>query len=199
MDRNKALQDIALIKRVMEKTNIYYDNHYPYYMLWGTLVVAATSVQQYAQIIQTKSYWIYPLVWLTFMALGVIGSIVIASRTDRGQHNETAKYIGRINMLIWGSATLAIFILVLMSSVWNIYPIENIILFITLIIGLTLIFFGIYFHKPAVYLGLLCFPATIVMCCLPLWQPAIYGLLLGGGYFIIGLLNRARIRSNVNG
>ncbi len=199
MDKNKALQDLALIKKVIERANIYYSKHYPYYTLWGALVIAATSVQQYAQLIDTKSYWIYPLIWIAFSVFGTIGSIIIAKKTDMGQKEESSSYIGRIQVLLWGTATIAMFMVVLLALTWNIYATEHILLFITIIIGLTLVSFGILFHKPAIYVGLLCYPATIVMLYLPLWQPAIYGLLIGGGYFIIGLINRAQIRRNSNG
>ena len=187
VEREQAIKDVGLIKGVLEKTNIYFSNQAPYYVLWGLLVLAASSVQQLFYL-KEPVYWAYPLLWILFAVTGGTGSYLIG-KIDKTAANPAATYLGWNFGWLWVSGFLAIAIVVLLSISLSIYDVQYIMVFIILIIGLVLVSTGLFLHRPALYLGLLCLPVSIAMVYYPAWQPAIFGLIIGGGYLVIAVLS----------
>lgn len=198
-ETEQAIKDVQMIRKVLEKANAYSSTNYPYYMLWGMLFVLASAIQQYAYFIVTTQGWIYPVIWIAFSLLGSTGSFFLAGSIEKNVPRQVSVYIVKTLGLLWGAGVLAIALVVLLSLFWGVYSAQYILVFIALIIGLTLVSFGVLFHKPAVYLGFLCFPVAVVMLYYPIWQPAILGMLIGGGYFVIGTLDLVKSRRELHG
>ncbi|HOL18190.1 MAG TPA: hypothetical protein PLY40_07910, partial [Bacillota bacterium] len=187
MEREQALKDVAVIKSVFEKTNIYFSNQAPYFILWGSLILAASLVQQLFFLAEPAP-WAYPLLWIIFVLIGAAGSIIIG-KADKVTLPQATNYYSWIFGLLWGSGSLAMAIIVCLSLVLSIYEAKFIMVFIIIITGLVLVATGLFLHRPALYLGVLCFPVSIVMVYFPDWQPSIFGLVTGGGFLVIAMLS----------
>jgi len=198
MDKEEILRDVEIIKEVFQKTNIYFSNYYPWYMLWGALIVLATSVHQYFLLSEISTLRI-SLIWIIFAVVGAAGSAIIGKLIGKKENKRDFTSMGRIQLLLWGATTLAIILTVLLSVVWGVYGEEYIVVFILLITGVTLVSFGVFLYKPSLYLGFLCFPVAIAMLYFPVWQPVLFGMLIGGGYFVIGTLDYFQNKRDVYG
>ena len=198
-EKEQAIEDVKMIRKVLEKANAYNSTNYPYYIMWGMLFILASAIQQNAYFAGATLDWIYPVIWIAFLLLGFTGSFFLAGKIEKNIPRQVSVYIGKTTGLLWGTGGLAIALVVQLSLFWGVYSAQYILVFITLIIGLTLVSFGVLLHKPAAYLGFLCFPVSVIMIYYPIWQPLILGMLIGGGYFVIGTLDLVKSRRKLHG
>ena len=78
MERQDAIEEIALIRRVIEESRRFTFDNGKHYLLWGVLVTIAIFLQYWA--ILTHADSLSPWIWLFSIGLGWVGSIVFGMR-----------------------------------------------------------------------------------------------------------------------
>ena len=107
MDQQSAIEEIALIRRVMEESRRFAFDNGKYYLTWGIIITMAIFAQ-YA-VILTKNESVSSWIWIVAVCLGWIISIVMGMRepSKLGGWPVGAKLIS----LIWISSGVSMMII----------------------------------------------------------------------------------------
>ncbi len=107
MDRENAIEEIALIRRVIDESRKFAFDNGKYYLLWGVLITIAIFVQ-YAAIL-TSNGSISTWIWVVTIGFGWLVSIVMGMR---GPSRVSGWPVGaKLVALIWASSGVSMTII----------------------------------------------------------------------------------------
>ncbi|MGC8595579.1 MAG: hypothetical protein ACP5US_07950 [Candidatus Kryptoniota bacterium] len=125
MDQQKAIEDIALIKQMMEESRQFTIDNGKAYIFWGILVTVGVFMTYWA-ILNGKEE-ICGWIWIVTIGIGWLYSILIVMK-ERA-NNRTQTFGGRLVGFLWGGCGIAMTILGFVGpmsgavSSWGITPV----------------------------------------------------------------------------
>lgn len=107
MERQDAIEELALIRRVIDESRRFTFDNGRYYLMWGVLVAVAIFVQYGAILARTE--WISAWIWIVTIGVGWLASILMGMRekSSPGAWPVGAKLIA----LIWASSGISMTII----------------------------------------------------------------------------------------
>ncbi len=189
MKSEQAVEEIQLIKEMIEKTKKSTAAHGGYLITWGVLIIAAL-IGNYTLALLQKYNLIWPN-WIVFMGCGVIYSIIYQSK--KGRKNRIQTYAGKAWMHLWIACGTAFILVGFVFPLSGFYSYKLIPVLIATIAGIgTFVGGGIYEWPFLKWSGLFWWVGAIVMVFLPpSYNGPVFIFLVIVGYLLPGIqLNR---------
>lgn len=195
MDRDSALSSLETIRTVIDRTRREVSNDWPNLVWSGGLLISAGLVEQWLWLRQVPGVLPHLAVWGGYALLVVLGSLVIARRLERRRGGRIAGGLGRKIYTIWGAVTVAICFLIYLALGPKLLNPIHIWALAALLDALGVFITGILMSsREFLLLSILGLPTVLLMVLQPLWQPAIFGFYIGGGFALIGLFSAVKWR-----
>jgi len=195
MDRDSALSSLETINTVINRTRRELSSDWPYLIWTGGLLILACLVEQWLWLRKVPHALPHLMVWGVFCLLVALGSLAIGRYMERHRGGRIADGLGRKIYAIWGAITAVVLFLVYLALGPKLFNPIHIWALATLLDTLGLFITGILSSSRGfILLSLLGLPVVLFMVGHPLWQPALFGLYIGGGQALIGLLTAGKRR-----
>lgn len=189
MERNEAIKNLELIKNVVMETRREIGKSRPYLFWWGPLIIIASLIEQWFWLQKYHGWPPHLLLWGAFLIIGGLGSLFIDHRKAEQRGGKFSNpLLKRVN---WINRANFVFIwfCVLLSLVLHVFDSDYIWAMATLINGFALFVSGVILSdRGYIILSVVSFPVVILMVLYTIWQPAIFGIYLGGGYITLAFL-----------
>jgi hypothetical protein len=199
MERDEAIKNLELIKNVVMETRREIGKSRPYLFWWGPLIIIASLIEQWFWLQKCQGWPPHLLLWGAFLIIGSLGSLYIDHRKVEQRGGKISNpLVKRVN---WINSANFIFIwfCVFLSLVLHVFGSDYIWAMATLINGYALFVNGIILSdRGYIILSVVSFPVVILMVLYTIWQPAIFGIYLGGGYITLAFLLRDAITRGDN-
>jgi hypothetical protein len=175
-------ESLAIIQNMIAtaKNNLT-DNGF-HFMLWGTLVIAASLAQYLLAVVFNYQYNYLP--WYIMPAIGIPAAFIYESQKQK--HEKVKTHFDSIFGYLWLAVGISIFLVIFISIKGGLSPIP----FIMAVVGLgTFVSGNMLNFKPLVF-GSIVFWITAIVCCFaePVLQLLINSIAMFIGYIIPGIL-----------
>ena len=164
MKSEQAVEEIQLIKEMIEKTKKSTAAHGGYFITWGVLIIAALLVN-YALVYLHKFNLIW-LDWIVFMGAGTIYSIIYPTR--KGRRNNVRTYAESTLAHLWTACGVAFILLGFVFPLSGVYSYELIAVLVSVIAGISMFASGgIYEWSILKWSGVAWWTGAVIMAFLP--------------------------------
>ena len=184
---DRALDDLAYVRELIDRTRLRWAEGYQYLLLWGALWLVGYG----------SGIWLAPgeqgKLWLVLYAVGTIGSLLLgnADRTANGQQTTPLllRKLGWVSglLLLFGFAVLMLFRVTDERLINAFFP---------LWIGMIYIVNGIFLGREAIATGVWLLVVAVASLAVPsslLMQNAWLACAGGGGLLVSGWLMRRQV------
>lgn len=189
MKSRQAVEEISLIKEMIERTKKSTAVHGGYFIAWGVLIIAAL-LGNYV-LIYLQQYNLIWLNWIVFMGAGMIYSVVYWPRKSRKDRVRT--YTGKIWAHLWSACGIAFILVGFVFPLSGFYSYELIPVLIATIAGIGMLVGGSIYEWPILkWSGLFWWAGAVVMVFLPAsYHGFVFIFLIIIGYLYPGIqINR---------
>ncbi len=107
MNQQDAIEEIALIRRVMDESRRFTSDSGKYYIMWGIIIAVAIFAQYAVNLTQNESLSVW--IWAVAIGLGVIVSVFFGMR--EGSTGASWPVGAKLIALIWGSSFVSMILI----------------------------------------------------------------------------------------
>jgi len=189
MKSKQAVEEISLIKEMIERTKKSTAAHGGYFIAWGVLIIAAI-LGNYV-LIYLQQYNLIWLNWIVFMGGGMIYSVVYWPRKAR--KDEVRTYTGKIRAHLWIACGIAFILVGFVFPLSGFYSYKLIPVLIATIAGIGMLVGGSIYEWPILkWSGLFWWAGAVIMVFLPAsYHGFVFIFLIIIGYLYPGIqINR---------
>lgn len=196
-EKEKALEDLKLIKTIINKTKEAIDPAAPILILWGIIVFIGNITTHFLLLDENYQEYI-GYTWWGICITGSIISIIMGLRIGLRRYKYGINYYATRQLaLIW---TILIPIGVVWSIIgphYNIFPYEGLSVFWALLYAIGIYIMGIFYSKEFIYGGIVIFLGTIMSVIFYDIHCIINGIFLGSGTVIPAVIAHKRFKNMV--
>ncbi len=198
-EQEKAIEDIKLIKMVMDRTKEAVDPAAPILILWGILMFIANTASHF--LLQNVEYHKYlGINWWGIAGFGFILSSIMGYRIGKrryslGINHYATKRLG----LIWTILIPIGVVWTIIGPYYKIIPVEGLSVFWALLYSIGIYIMGIFYSKEFIYGGIVIFLGTILSVVFSEYHNLIIGLFMGSGTVVPAVIANNRFRDVTRG
>ena len=192
-EKNKALEDIKLIKTMMNRTREAVDPAAPILILWGILVIVGNTITHF--LVQNIDYHMYIVyVWAVVVTMGMIGSFFIGYRIGRRSYRTGMNYhAGKRLGLIWSILVPIGITWSILGPSYDIFPSSSISILWAILYSIGLYMMGIFYSKEFLVGGIIIFIGSIVSVIFNDYHNLIMAVFMGGGTLFPSIIAQKRV------
>jgi len=193
-EKEKALEDLKVIKTMINRTKEAIDPAAPIIILWGILVFIGNTATHF--LVLNVDYHIYiGYTWWGIAVFGFIISIIMGYKIGLRRYQYGINYYASRRLaFIWT-------ILIPIGVVWSIlgpsskiFPQESMSVFWALLYSIGIYIMGIFYSKEFLFGGILIFLGTILSVIIYDFHCIIIGIFMGSGTVIPAIIAHRRFK-----
>jgi len=191
MDRDQALEDLQVIRRMIDETKKATMYSGDQLILWGVLALVATAL---THLFVTLRWFPYiGLVWLLFVLSGWTGAVFLIKKERK--RAEVNPFIGRLTGITWMSCNIGVLLFTLLGVFTEIYDARYLASMVAIVLGIAIMITGgLYSWKTLFLIAPLWWIGALLMVFLDEAYLVIYAILIGIGMILPGILARRRLK-----
>lgn len=180
-------ESLSIIQHMINKAQRRYSDDSFYYIMWGSLVLAAALAQFILLVLQVKNY---ALVWMV-LPVGALISVIYGAKQKSKEKTKT--YVDTYMGYLWiamGVAMLVVLVMMPRLGFENAYPV------LILIYGVgTFVSGGLLSFRPLLFGGIFCFILSVGAFFVPFpIQSLFIAVAMLVSYIIPGFLLKAKFK-----
>ncbi|MFC1724154.1 hypothetical protein ACFL4T_00905 [candidate division KSB1 bacterium] len=193
-EKDQALEDLKIIKTMINRTKEAIDPAAPILILWGILVFIGNTITHF--LLSDEIYHIYiGYTWIGIPVIGIILSGIMGYRIGLRRFKHGINYYASRKLaLIWT-------ILIPIGIVWSIlgpytkiFPQESLSVFWALLYSIGIYIMGIFYSKEFLFGGIVIFLGTVFSVIFYDFHCLIIGIFMGAGTTIPAVIAHKRFR-----
>jgi len=192
-EKNQALEDIKLIKDMMDRTRKAIDPSAPIFILWGILVVLGNTATHFlAKNVEYHSY--IGIMWAVIVFFGMTCSAYIGYKIGRRSHTVGMDYrAGNRIGLIWSILVPVGFAWSFLGPYYDIFKPEFTSVLWAILYSIGIYIMGIFYSKEFIIGGIVIFIGSILSVIFYDYHNLIIAAFMGGGTLYPSIIAQKRV------
>jgi len=196
-EKEKALEDIEIIKSMMDRTKEAIDPAAPIIILWGILCFLGNIVTHFL-VIQVELHRYIPYTWWGIAAFGVVASSIMGYRIGLRRYKYGINhYVSRKLALIWTIIVPVGISWSLTAQYSELVSVETVSLFWAILYTIGVYITGIFYSKEFIFGGIVIFLGTILSVIFLNYHSLIIGIFMGGGTTVPAIIAHKRFKKTM--
>ncbi len=196
-EKDKALEDIEIIKTMMNRTKEAVDPAAPILILWGILIFIG-NVTTHFLLLNENFHTYIGYTWWGISAAGAVTSSIMGYKIGIRRYKlGINRYATRRLALVWTILIPVGIVWTILGPHYKIFPYESLSVFWALLYSIGIYIMGIFYSKEFLYGGLVIFLGTVLSVLFYDFHCIINGIFMGCGTTFPAIIAHKRFKKTL--